>query len=667
MEKKNNFKRFNVPEVRIYLFVLLIFAIILLLIELWIGIGALIIDIALVVFNFIKSRQRRKDWTKYLEDLSEDIDWATRYAVLNVPMPMAVVEQDGQVMWYNPGLSQLLGNSLLDKNISDCIEGFQFKQILHKEDGQRSIVTMKSRQFEIFDTPVKINSNTRDEKTILLLYFQDITELLSLKDQIARTRLVIMYVQIDNYDEIISQTDQEKLPLIMATVDRMLHDWVAGVGGSMQKYDSEKYYVVMEVQSLSIIEERKFKLLDEIRKIEIGNPIPITLSIGVGCKGSSPEEVERYAKDAIDLALGRGGDQAVVKTKEQLRFYGGKTKEVEKRAKVKSRVIANALHKLMEESTDIYIMGHQMPDLDCIGAALGIYRCAVHIKKPAYIIVNDMYPLVHDIIRRTKNNEYRDVFIAPEAARARIKPDSLIVVVDTHRPSYTEASWLLKEGLRTVVIDHHRRDAEQIEDAVLSYLEPYASSTSELVAEIVQYFDDKVTFNTVEAEALLAGIIMDTKGFTFKTGVRTFEAASYLRRGGADPVKVKDFFAEDLESFKNRADTVAGAKLIAAGVVLSICRSTDASTAPIIAAQAADALINIKQIHTSFVLCRVGTQIMVSARSQGTVNVQVILEKLGGGGHMSIAGAQLQTEDMDDAVDTVKKAFEEYKSEEGKS
>jgi c-di-AMP phosphodiesterase-like protein len=429
------------------------------------------------------------------------------------------------------------------------------------------------------------------------------------------------------------------------------------------KYDREKYLMVMGEQALAAVRQKRFDILDQIREINAGNKIPVTLSIGVGQDADSPALSSSSALSAVELALGRGGDQAVVKQGTKLFFYGGKSQGVEKRTKVKSRVIANALRELIEHSEMVFIMSHEVPDLDSIGSALGVYRCARHAGKEAHIVLNKSNASVDYLIQRLQNKEtYNGLFIRSEDAMNRIDRNTLLIVVDTHRPSFTEAPELIRLAEQIVIFDHHRRSAESIENATLTYLEPYASSASELVTEVLQYFDDRIKVDPLEADALLAGITMDTKNFIFKTGVRTYEAASYLRRVGADPTSVRQLFQDDMDTFTSRSETVKRAKMYKPGIAISEC-PPNTPNAQLIAAQAADSLLNIKGITASIVLCSTPEGIMISGRSLGGINMQLVLEKLGGGGHLTMAGAQLENISIEEARQLVTDAIEEYLKE----
>ncbi|NLJ40015.1 MAG: hypothetical protein GX352_00130 [Clostridiales bacterium] len=478
---------------------------------------------------------------------------------------------------------------------------------------------------------------------------------------------VLAHVYVDNYDEVMANIEEPDRPMVAAEIEGRLGKWAQALGAGWQKYDRDKFIMIMDSKILDKLESGKFGILDNIREIKIGDRPHPTLSIGVGAEADSPSQGADYARVALDMALGRGGDQAVVKKGSKLYFYGGKTKAVEKRTKVKSRVLAGVLRELMEQSNRVYIMSHEMPDLDSIGSALGVYRCARYVGKEAKIVLRGSNHSIQYLLDQLeKREEYKDLFLSPNDALAGLDKDSLLVIVDTHRPVFVEAPELLDKAERVVVIDHHRKSADSIKDTILTYLEPSASSASELITEIVQYFDDRLKLTPVEADVLLAGITMDTKSFTFKTGVRTFEAASYLRRVGADPTSARQLFKDDMESFIARSDTVKKAEILFPGIAVSQCPA-GIKNPSLIAAQAADSLLTIRGINASFVLAGADGGVIVSGRSLGNINVQVILEKLGGGGHLTIAGAQLEKITIKEAMNRVFNAVGEYLREEGEN
>jgi c-di-AMP phosphodiesterase-like protein len=473
---------------------------------------------------------------------------------------------------------------------------------------------------------------------------------------------VVAIIQVDNYDDVLQSTDEGVRPIVIAEIDRKINLWVNRMNGMIKKYQKDKYLVVFEKRYLENLEAKKFTILDDIREIDVGNKIPVTLSIGVGVNGKNLNYLEEYAVTALELALGRGGDQAVVRKIDTFEFYGGKTKAVEKRNKVKARIIAHALRQLINQSEKVIIMGHKIPDMDSFGAAMGVYRAAINRGKDAYIVIDKISAGIDNVYKKFQGKEeYK--FISCSEALEIFDHKNLIVVVDTHRPSFVQCPELIEKSDRIVLIDHHRRGTEFIENTVLTYLEPYASSTSELVTEILQYMDDKINIEKIEAEALLAGITVDTKNFSFKTGVRTFEAASLLRRAGADTTEVRQLFQDDLSTFIARANVVRNAEIIEESIAISVCEE-DIENVQLVAAQGADELLNIKGITTSFVMGKSDDgAILISGRSLGNINVQRILEKLGGGGHLTVAGAQLKDITFYEAKTMLINAIKEYLEE----
>ena len=628
------------------------------------GIACMVLGMYITFSIYRMEKKRQENWSNYIKELSEDIDVATKNAVMSIPMPLVVLNDEGIVIWHNKIFRDLIGQGdILDENILDFLPDLDLEKILINRENLNERMLYKDQWYDIIPAFVDTDKGSENQSPLTFLYMRNITEKMRLKGIYDREQIVIVDIQIDNYDEVMANTEDTKRPALLAQIDGKLSKWASSLDASWRKYDRDKFLVIMEKGRLEEIEKDKFQILDVVREIDAGNKIPVTLSIGVGVGGSVPSECNSYARSAMDLALGRGGDQAVVKHGDKLFFYGGKTRAVEKSSKVKSRVIANALRHLMAQATNIFIMGHEVPDLDSIGAAMGIYRCARHLDKTAYIIEGaDSSSIVYLMEKILREDEYKYAFIDDERALERVDHKSLLVVVDTHRPSFTEMPKLIEKVGGVVVIDHHRRSTEMIKNPVLSYLEPYASSTSELVTEIVQYFDDRVRLNDIEANALLAGITMDTKNFTFKTGVRTFEAASYLRRRGADPTAIRQLLQDNMKAYIARAETVKNAVVIEEGIVMSESPE-GAENAPLIAAQAADTLLTIHGIHTSFVLSKRSDHILISGRSMGNVNVQIVLEKLGGGGHLTIAGAQLKNIGMEKARAKLIEALTEYLEE----
>ena len=655
-------------EIKIMLGTILVLALFLIYYEWIIGILALIVCCGIIYYNFKVQKNRNRKITQHLENLSFSIDLATKSAILTVPMPVVVTQRDGTIIWYNKFLGQILEDKeVVGKNLNQYLPQLDFNQS-QEEESRFEPISFNDRIYSITCSPVEIDRELDESKKILIFYWKDITDKTVFEEKFKKGQLVLAHIYVDNYDEVLSNTDEPNRPMVVAEIEGRLSKWAMNLNAGLQKYERDKFLMIMDSEILDKIEAQKFDILDSVREIDMGNQITPTLSIGVGAEANSPLQSSSYAKTALDMALGRGGDQVVVKKGSKLSFYGGKTKAVERRTKVKSRVIAGVLRELMEQSRNVFIMSHELPDLDSIGSALGLYRCARYIDVDAYIVLEESNPSIHYLMEEIeKREEYNNLFISSKEAMARLDPSSsLLIVVDTHRPSFTIAPELIETAERIVVIDHHRRSAESIETATLTYLEPYASSASELVSEIVQYFDEKLKLKPLEADALLAGITMDTKSFTFKTGVRTFEAASYLKRSGADPTSARQYFRDDIETYMARAETVKNAYIIEDGIAASEC-PPGVKNPSLIAAQAADTLLTIRGINASFVLAQVDGGVIISGRSLGGINVQLILEKLGGGGHMTIAGAQLEDITMEEARERVIKAVEEYLSEEGES
>ena len=508
------------------------------------------------------------------------------------------------------------------------------------------------------------NEQNKQVKYLMMLYWIDKTEYLNLAQKYEEEKNIIMLIQVDGYDEVLKSASEEKRSLISVELERILSGLETDLHAAVKRTSKDKYIVITNQKGLSKLQENKFTILDTIRDIDYGNTLPVTISIGVGRDGESIYENIQLATGALDLALGRGGDQAIVKTKDKFEFYGGKSKAVEKTTKVKSRLIGHALKEIVSQSEMIYIMGHKYPDLDALGSAVGIYDICKSLKKETHIVLDQVNESIDEFVKRLNKCEcYNDLFISREDAIKNCTRDTLVVVVDTHRPSYTECEELLSISKKVAVIDHHRKGVESIKNTVLAFHEIYVSSTCEMVTEVVQYLEDDVKINKLTAEGLLAGINLDTKFFAFKTGVRTFEAASYLKKLGADTTEVKKLFRTNVEDFKAKADIISNTHIIDNKICISYSK-TYTENINVVIAQAADELLTVKNIEASFILGEKDGTIFISARSLGKINVHVLMEKLGGGGHIDIAGAQLQDVSIDEAYNKVKQIIEQYLREE---
>ncbi|NLY43774.1 MAG: phosphoesterase [Clostridiaceae bacterium] len=573
---------------------------------------------------------------------------------------MVVLNLNGVITWYNPSFGELFHNrELFEMPINLLVKELPVSRLMENKDNISFYISHEGRYYRVVGNYAKVDSSDTTNYMIVL-YWIDYTVLKVLEEKYVNEKVIECIIMIDNYDEIMQSTDDTNRPQVLAEIDRRLNNWFSFAGGVLKRFERDKYIYIFERKYLSQFEKRKFDILDQVREISMGNKIPVTLSIGIGLGGGTLAQNDAYARAAIDIALGRGGDQVVIKDGNELRFFGGKTKELEKRTRVKARVVAFALRELILQSEQVMIMGHQHGDIDSVGASIGLLRGVRNRGKKGYIVLSTYNPTVNNLLMKLqKEADFREVFISKSQAMDRVTDKTLVIVVDTHRASFTECPELLKKTKNIVVIDHHRRGAEFIDNNVLVYHEPYASSTCELVTEILQYMDEKAKLSPVEAEALYAGIAVDTKNFVFKTGVRTFEAASYLRRAGVDTASVKLLFQNDLATYAARADIVKTAQIMDNGIAISVCPD-NIKNAQLIIAQAADELLNITGVIASFVMCRVNEEILISGRSLGDVNVQVILEKLGGGGHLTVAGAQLSHMSMEEAMSELKKAISDY-------
>ena len=490
----------------------------------------------------------------------------------------------------------------------------------------------------------------------------DNTAYQNLKDKYTDEFAIVAKVEVDNFDEAISSAPSEIRPLLIAEIDSTISQYFEEYDALVRKSDEDLYLVVMNFKSLRAIKEKRFDILDDLRDLNKGNSIPITLSIGVSSFGLNFKDAYIESDSSLDLALGRGGDQAVVKVDDNYEFFGGKSKAMEKRNKVKARVIGEALKQLIDRSENVYIMGHKNPDMDAIGAAIGCLRATLNRNKEGFIVLEKSNPSIDNLIDRMKEEEAEtyEKLISRETALSNIKHSSLLIIVDNHKPSFTECPDLLEKTNQIVVIDHHRRGKEFVDNPVLQYVEPYASSTCELITEMLTYMSNDLNLTHFEADALMSGIVVDTKNFSFQTGVRTFEAASILKRAGANMLKVKALFQDDLDTMVYRAEVIHNTKMIHDNIAVSRF-DKESNNSVLVAAQAADALLDINGIDASFVLTINDGKVHISGRSRGeVVSVQLILEKIGGGGHLNMAGAQLDTTDLDEAEKILINAIDEY-------
>lgn len=616
--------------------------------------------VAFLAYNKINSKNEEN--LKNLENLNKRFDSLTKQAIFDMPFPLVVTDEKAKILWYNtPFINLFNEKDVIGSDLENLIGDIDIANILNSQ-GERTIpVELNKRFFNIYTNVVE-NKSEKGEGRSVLFYLVDNTAYQNLKNKYTDDFAIVAKVEVDNFDEAISSAPSEIRPLLIAEIDSTISQYFEEYDALVRKSDEDLYLVVMNFKSLRAIKEKKFDILDDLRDLNKGNSIPITLSIGVSSFGLNFKDAYVESDSSLDLALGRGGDQAVVKVEDNYEFFGGKSKAVEKRNKVKARVIGEALKQLIERSENVYIMGHKNPDMDAIGAAIGCLRATLNRNKEGYIVLEKSNPSIDNLIDRMKEEEpeiYEKV-ISRETAINRIKHSSLLVLVDNHKPSFTECPELLDKTNQIVVIDHHRRGKEFVDNPVLQYVEPYASSTCELITEMLTYMSSDLNLTHFEADALMSGIVVDTKNFSFQTGVRTFEAASVLKRAGANMIKVKALFQDDLDTMVYRAEVIHNTKMIHDNIAVSRF-DKESNNSVLVAAQAADALLDINGIDASFVLTINDGKTHISGRSRGeVVSVQLILEKIGGGGHLNMAGAQLETTDLDEAEKILTEAIDEY-------
>ena len=666
MSDKKNRKVFDnlVSRTKIYLVIILILLVALSCLKTNLIIPAIIIYLIILGYTYLANNKRKSEISEQLQDLTLTVDSAAKSSLINAPFPLLILETDGNIVWRSSKFITEFANIDINNYINELI--MDIKKEIGKEQKRKSIIKnieigKKQYRVQIEFAKTKKSERKKVAEYRLILYFIDETEKYELQKENENKNTCVGIIMVDNYEEVMQRVDAEQKTQLMAKVERSIYDWVNETNGILVKADRDTYVYIFEQRNLEKIKESKFAILDSIKDIVRKDKIQLTLSIAISNEGETDKEVYKSASAAMDVILGRGGDQAVIRENGKYQFFGGKLEEVEKRTKVKARIVAHALEELISECEKVIIMGHVNPDIDARGAALGIYRIATSLNKEAFIVANNESASLK-VFEETIQEEYKEVLIDNSTALSKIDNNTLLVVVDTHKKSYVEVPELLSKTNKIVVIDHHRRGTDFIEKSILTFQEVYASSASELVAELIQYTQNEIELPTIEAEALYAGIMMDTKNFTFKTGVRTFEAAAYLRRCGVDIIKVKKWFQSDLESYNKISEIVRKAEVIRNTIAISSYEIQEKDTS-LICAKAADELLTIGNITATFVLGTMGERICISGRSIGDINVQVILEKLGGGGHITLAGAQLENKTIDEAKQELIEKIEEYFAE----
>ena len=652
------------PNIKLYFVLMVLFAACSYLLSdyaMYVAIAEASIIFVLLIGWLILRRRRNRNILNYIESVTTNIGTAAQGSLANFPLPMCVFRlNDEKLISANDRFLKMSGGRehFFEVKVSEAVPGFSTKWLTDGRTESPDPVLVNGRTYRVYGNFVRTDSGGRSSY-LATTYWMDITDLDAVRLEYALSRPVISIVMLDNYDELLRGMSEKDKSSLLAQVDEKVSEWASGNGGYLCKYDRDRYLYIFEERYLDGIIKERFSLLDALHPVTGYRGIPATASIGVGRDAKSFSEGFQYASLAIDMALSRGGDQAVIKNRFNFEFYGGTTNQTEQRTKVKSRVMANSLSELIRDADTVFIMGHKQADLDCYGAAAGLACAARRLNTPARIVIDRESTVAPEMLARLESQpEYKDVFISADEAMAELTSASLLLVVDTNRPDIVESENLLLSCNHVGIVDHHRRAADYIQNAVFSYHEIYASSASELVTELLQYMIDQPDLIRAEAEALLGGIVLDTKSFTTRTGGGTFDSAAYLRRAGANTSDVKRYLQGDVQSAIAKSQIVAMAKQYKGVIAIA---APDGTTQRVIASQAADELCDLAGIQASFVVFRENEEsVNLSARSRGTVNVQVIAEKLGGGGSSTMAGAQIAGSDLKTVVTSLLAAIDQY-------
>lgn len=619
----------------------------------------------LLIYYFLAARHRRKQLVEYIENVTYNAESAKNNTLMNFPLPIVVFNMsDNQIIWGNQIFFNLFGDRQpsFEAELSDMVPGFTSKWLLEGKKQYPGLVQVGDRKYQLHGNIIRAKDEDVAERAkdfMGITYWVDVTEFDNIKTEYENSRPVTMLFVIDNYDELMKNVSDRGKVELRGAIDDLVNEWCEGKRGLTRRYDRDRYMFIFESRYLREITEGKFDILEKVHGVVSPGGVHATLSIGVGEDGDGFEENFSFANLAVEMALSRGGDQAVIKNRFNFEFFGGRNTEVETRSKVKSRVAANALAELMRSSSQIFVMGHKLSDLDSVGGAVGMVCIARKLGKSAKIVVDLEHNTAQKLIEALRAEpEYRDVFLDPDEAIVKADSRTLLVVVDTNRPEQVENASLLEACTRVAVIDHHRRAASYIQNAALTFHEPYSSSVCELLSELLQELTEPGDITRLEAEALMAGIVLDTKNFSIRTGERTFDAAAFLRRIGADTSEVKKYLQSDVDHAVEKYHLLQDLKIYREGIAI-VASETEVDR--VVAAQAADEMLNISGVQASFVAYATETGgVVISARSIGEVNVQLILEKLGGGGNKSAAGVQIDHMELREAVNTLCASIDEY-------
>ena len=627
-----------ISKTKIYLAIIAILLVIICVYNTWCIIPSIIIYALLLVYAYWTNNKRQEELTEHIKSLTFSLDKVAKIALVNSPFPLVIAETNGNLIFRNTKFNQEFANIDINNYLTKILDDVKLE--IKNNDKKEKIydeIKIDKKTYKLYGDYMPLK-----DEYIITIYFVDDTKLVELESLFDNKDMYIGLIMIDNYEEIIQRIADDEKPQLMAEIEKRLYDWASEYKGLILKSERDTFVCIFEKQYVKEIEDRKFDILDTIKELQPSDKMQFTLSIAISNDGVTNLEKYKTAQAALDIVLGRGGDQAVIHEGDKYTFFGGRTQELEKRTKVKARIIAHALEGLITESSKVLVMGHNNPDMDCIGASMGIYRLATKLEKEVHLVLNPKGENLTAFLNELKeDSQYDNLIMDPQTAISESDDDTLLVVVDTNKKNYVESPELLSKIKKIVVVDHHRRSPDYIESATLTFHEVYASSASELVTELVEYASSEPELTSIEAEALYAGIMMDTKTFTFKTGVRTFEAAAYLRKCGVDIIKVKKWFQSDLDTYNKISNIIGKAELVYDTIAISIYEDEDEDS-NVVCAKAADELLTISNITASFVIGKLNDKVCISGRSIGDINVQVILEKLGGGGHITLAGAQVE-------------------------
>ena len=648
-----------VSKTKIYLAIIAILLVVICIYNRVFIIPSIIVFIMLVAYAYWTNNKGQAELSEHIKNITFSLDKVAKIALVNSPFPLVIAETNGNLIFRNTKFNQEFANIDINNYLTNILNDVKLE--IKNNDKKEKIndeIEIGKKTYKLYGDYMPL----RDEY-IIIIYFIDDTKLVELETLFDNKDIYIGQIMIDNYEEIIQRIPDNEKPQLIAEIEKALYNWASEFKGVILKSERDTFVCIFEKQYLKEIKEKKFDILDTIKELQPSDKMQFTLSIAISNEGSTNLDKYKSAQAALDIVLGRGGDQAVIHENDKFTFFGGRTQELEKRTKVKARIISHALEGMIKESSKVLIMGHSNSDMDCIGASMGIYRLSKALGKDAYIVLDpkgeNLTIFLNEI---NQDDSYSDLIQEPEDVLNEIDDDTLLIVVDTNKKNYVESPEVLAKCKKIVVIDHHRRSPDYIESATLTFHEVYASSASELVTELIEYAQEDVSLNNLEAEALYAGIMMDTKSFTFKTGVRTFEAAAYLRKCGVDIIKVKKWFQSDLGTYNKISNIIAKAELVYDTIAISLYEEDD-SDSNVVCAKAADELLTISNITASFVLGKMGDKICISGRSIGEINVQVILEKMGGGGHITLAGAQIENISIQEAKEELINRINEYFSE----